>query len=307
MRQATTLSLTIALGFALLAAGGTWAAKPPAPLPAPPTVPSDAATADMRKLQADELAKLAARGITPPPGMLLVPAGDFLMGSTDDDPDAQPEEKPQREVHLDAFWIDRTEVTLGDYQAFCKATGRPMPEKPWWAWGPTSPVVNVSREDADAYAKWAGRTLPTEAQWEKACRGVDGRRFHWGEEWPPTALVGNLGPEIAGYTDPLLHPNDVTLNGGPQRPEVGTPWGVLGMTGSAWEWVADWYAPDAYKTGPDKNPTGPETGTLGIVRGGAWYNNIPEPFRCAARLPYDPTIKSAHVGFRCVKSIPPAE
>jgi len=266
----------------------------------------DPAIVAMQKLQADELAKLAARGIKPPNGMVLIPAGEFLMGSNDQDPVAQPDELPQQKVDLDAYWIDKTEVTLASYMAFCTATGRPGPRKAWWAMNaPVCPVVNVSREDAMAYAKFNKKTLPTEAQWEKACRGTDGRRFSWGEDWPPIMMVGNLGPEITGYVDPVLHPNEVVLPS--NQKELGSPWGVYGMTGSVWEWTADWYAVDIYKTNPKKNPTGLQTGTLGIVRGGAWYQNTLDVYRCAARLPYDPTIKSAHVGFRCVQAIPAEE
>jgi formylglycine-generating enzyme required for sulfatase activity len=208
--------------------------------------------------------------------MVWVPAGEFLMGSTDEDIQAvirmHPklkasffvDEKPQHTVYLDGFWIYKYEVTVAEYRAFCQATNRQMPGQPEWS-GENFPVVNVTWYDAAAYAQWAGARLPTEAQWEKAARGTDGRRFPWGNDWD-VELCNNwsdTNPAGKGFhgtcgTPVGSYPKDVS------------PYGAYDMAGNAWEWCADYYLKEYYTTSPMKNPTGPADGERCVLRGGSW-------------------------------------
>jgi len=150
--------------------------------------------------------------------MVYVPAGEFIMGSTDADiaallkadPSLEAElfadEQPQFRAHLPGYWIDKCEVTVAQYRRFCEETGREMPPAPPWGWQDDHPIVLVTWDDAAAYAKWAGKRLPTEPEWEKAARGTDGRKYPWGSQWPPPAGSGNFAdeaftrkyPDIAG-------------------------------------------------------------------------------------------------------------
>ena len=131
------------------------------------------------------------------------------------------------------------------------------------------PVVNVNWDQANAYATWAGGRLPTEAEWEKACRGTDGRIYPWGDE-PPTAELANFANNVGDTTPVGSYPNGAS------------PYGALDMAGNVWEWTADWYAADYYANSPPANPPGPATGDVRVVRGGAFdYNE--NDVRCAAR------------------------
>ena len=173
--------------------------------------------------------KRVEAGINPKDGaeMVWVPAGEFLMGSTDDE--GVRDERPQRKVYLDGYWMYKTEVTVAQYRKFCEATNREMPEAPEWGWKEDHPVVNVSWHDAVDYAKWAGASLPTEAQWEKAARGTDGRVFPWGNEWDAGACANSVSWSLKG-TKPVG-----------SCPAGASPYGCVDMAGNAWEWCADWY------------------------------------------------------------------
>lgn len=246
-------------------------------------------------------------------GMLLVyvPAGEFVLGSRPDDIGADEDEFPQRTIYLDAFWIDQTEVTNAMYAAFLNETGGHITGEPAWLnsvketvqiiedggqWLPivgleNHPVVEVTWYGAEAYCTWAGRRLPTEAEWEKAARGSDGRTYPWGEEIDCSkALYGNC-PE--SHTIPVG-----SLPGG------ASPYGTLDMAGNVWEWVADWYTPDAYAKIPDTNPTGPETGTVHVVRGGSFDYNAKHN-RATDRRNDGPANSSYDYGFRCVMNATP--
>ena len=262
--------------------------------------------------------------------LVYVPAGDFLMGSADDDPEARDNEKPQHEVYLDAYWMDKTEVTNAMFEQFVAATGhRTDAERLGTAYvfnqcgwsrvegahwlrpeGPGSdiagrmdhPVVQVSWNDADAYCRWAGRRLPTEAEWEKAARGSDGRKYPWGQGPPAGDLLNfadvNLGCSWA----------DLTQDDGYERtapvgtyPAGASPYGALDMAGNVWEWVADWYDSGYYAVSPRRNPPGPSAGEYRALRGGSW--SFPGVYvRAASRFWYTPDIRDYNNGFRCARS-----
>ncbi|GMU21052.1 MAG: hypothetical protein AMXMBFR13_11470 [Phycisphaerae bacterium] len=217
--------------------------------------------------------------------MSYIPAGDFLMGSKEGEGSAN--ETPQHRVYLDAFWIYKTPVTVAQYRRFCEATGRTLPP-PQHASKDDHPIVNVSWEDASAYARWAGAALPTEAQWEKAARGTDGRVFPWGNS------VESVKRRQATLNDEE-QTKPVT-----QHPEVASPYGVWDMTGNVWQWCADYYDPEYYRVSPERNPTGPSTGTSRVLRGGRWFINHPNFFPASYRHFYPPDHWIGFCGFRCV-------
>jgi len=225
------------------------------------------------------------------PSMVLVPAGEFTMGSATGDAD----ERPAHQVYLDSFLIDRHEVTVEQYAAFLQETGTSSPSD-WRMMNQLSnkkrPVSGVDWADAAAYCKWASKRLPTEAEWEKAARGTDGRLYPWGNE-PPTPRHANYGQAGSG-------------NNGAMAPvgsfeEGKSPYGLYDMAGNVWEWVSDWYDHDYYKTSPPRNPEGPLTGGFKGIRGGAW-NSSPRALRSADRYWDPPTFRSQYLpGFRCAK------
>ena len=222
--------------------------------------------------------------------MALVPAGEFTMGSTMAD-----DEKPVHRVYLDAFSMDKYHVTVGQYAKYLEVTDKEAP--PEWdimnqPRHQKRPVVNVSWSDAASYCKWAGKRLPTEAEWEKAARGTDGRLYPWGNE-APTRLHANFGKkEWANHM--ALVPVGMF--------EMGkSPYGVYDMAGNAWEWVNDWYDHDYYKKSPTKNPQGPTTGKSKVVRGGNWLY-VQEFLRSSFRFNADPSSRQFGYGFRCAKT-----
>jgi len=247
--------------------------------------------------------------------MVSVPAGEFWMGSEDNS-----DEKPRHRVYLGAFYIDKFEVTNALFGAFARATGhQTTAEREGWAYafqqskwykvsgatwrapsGPGSsaesshPVIQVSWQDADAYCRWAGKRLPTEAEWEKAARGTDGRKYPWGEQWNSSRANSNeskLGKTVAVGS----YPSGVS------------PYGAHDMAGNVWEWVADWYDKDYYKRSLERNPQGPGSGSSKVLRGGSWFNDPPfVPFylRSANRDYYSPDSRYYLIGFRCARGAP---
>ena len=220
--------------------------------------------------------------------MVYVPAGTFLMGAAGDDGWVGNSEKPQRVVYLDAYWIDKTEVTNAMFERFVEATG-PDAAATWrrTASGkPDHPVVGVNWFDADAYCRWAGRSLPTEAQWEKAARGSDGRKYPWGNE-APTRERCNFDRNEGGTTAV-----------GKYSPWGDSPYGAVDMAGNAWEWVADWYDKYYYAASPKDNPPGPGSSTSRVLRGGSWLN-IARFVRSSFRSSSHPDFRFVSFGFRC--------
>jgi len=222
--------------------------------------------------------------------MAVVPAGEFMMGSPNGDSD----EEPAHKVYVDSFSMDKYEVTVRQYAEFLQATGVNSPLD-WQTMNQPAhqkrPVANVDWADAAAYCKWAGKRLPTEAEWEKAARGTDGRLYPWGND-PPTPLHANYGKTGSHNYGTLAAVG--TLENGK------SPYGIYDMAGNVWEWVSDWYDYNYYKNSPSQNPTGPSTGGTKVIRGGAWNSN-PRAMRSANRSLISPTDQGLD-GFRCAKT-----
>jgi formylglycine-generating enzyme required for sulfatase activity len=216
--------------------------------------------------------------------MVYVAAGEFVMGS--DGSEGNEDERPAHTVYLDGYWIDQTEVTNGRYgrcvaAGVCRPMARPRSDM---AGLPDHPAQGVTWVEANAYCSWVGRRLPTEAEWEKAARGMDGRLYPWGNDVPESPL--------SNY-DFLV--GDVVAVG--SYPEAASPYGVLDMAGNVWEWTADWYGEDYYQESPRENPTGPESGVLRVLRGGSWSNPA-EVVRATNRFWAFPG-RNDFDGFRC--------
>ena len=263
--------------------------------------------------------------------MVLVSAGEFWMGCDEKvDSECQSDEKPGRRVYLDSFSIDKTEVTVAEYRrrvqaGRCKSEGLRMPyyrmqfyrkkEQPKWAWAcnwgkggrESHPINCVDWNQAKAYCEWAGKRLPTEAEWEKAARGTDGRRYPWGNlRFGDAGKVANIADETAkreqsgwtveeGYDDGYYGTAPVG-----SYPEGASPYGALDMIGNVWEWVEDWYSKGYYHEGPSRNPRGPGSGKRKIIRGGSW-NNRPKYARTLDRARNGPGNRAEYVGFRCAQ------
>jgi len=232
--------------------------------------------------------------------LILIPAGPFLMGSND----GLPNERPEHTVTLNAYYIDQFEVTAGRYQKFIESAKRDLP--PTWDDEAAQrlsdlPAVGMSWTDAAAYCKWAGRRLPTEAEWEKAARGTDGRRYPWGHMQPFVDMANyNRGLWVSEAV--TLVPVNSGLGGMSVRhglKEGGkSSYGLFHMAGNAAEWVADWYGREYYQTSPDKNPTGLATGEKRVIRGGSWAD-LPTALRVTARFSAEPDFEDRTIGFRC--------
>jgi formylglycine-generating enzyme required for sulfatase activity len=269
------------------------------------------------KCKSEPRASVKKRSKLAPDGMVYVPGGAFVMGSP---PDAgQDDESPAREVCVNGFYIDKYEVTNAQFQQFVDATDyvTDLEKKPASALGrswrrpygsdltaeklPEHPVVCVSWRDAIAYARWAGKRLPTEAEWEKAARGTDARMYPWGNK-PPTAKLSNTADKSAGlkWSDSSLDDNQQYTAAVGSFPPGKSPYGLDDMSGNVWEWCLDWWDSDYYAEGPAKNPVGPPTGEFRVIRGGSWFDFI-EGTRTAHRMYFNPQGASADIGFRCVK------
>ena len=242
--------------------------------------------------------------------MVYVPAGEFWMGSDKSaDPQADDDELPQHRVYLDAYWIDQTEVTNAMY-ARCVADGACTPPAETRSFTRDSyysssqfgnyPVLYMDWNQSSAYCAWAGRRLPTEAEWEKAARGTDGRIYPWGDEF--SCSKGNFDDETQSDADTV--PGGPNCDGYPDTAPVGSypagasPYGALDMAGNVWEWVADWHG--AYPSGAVSNPTGPDSGYYRVLRGGSWDVGS-DIIRAAYRGGFIPDNRYINFGFRCAR------
>jgi len=274
----------------------------------------------MKKLSAIAVLCLLALGCAsqvksnaPPfPGMALIAAGPFTMGfAIENDLEfGDTDEEPVHRVFLDAYWIDRFEVTSARFSEFLN---RHLPESSRY-FDPGSavtiemvnghyqpragleryPANRVSWYGADAYCRWVGKRLPTEAEWEKAARGTDERMFPWGDQ-PPADDRVTLRRKFSKLGFKVMEPVDAL-------PEGQSPYGVHHMAGNVWEWVADWYAANYYEQSPQKNPQGPDGGISKVLRGGNWYYK-PYYMRTTYRFNERPEVFKVWQGFRCAASI----
>ena len=249
--------------------------------------------------------------------LVHVPSGWFVMGSKSGDKD----ERPPRKVFVPGFWIDQTEATAERFARFVAQTGyKTTAEKRKWSWtwdaslrkgkggwrktkgaswrrpeGPKSswksvpkqPVSHASWPDAEAYCQWAGRRLPTEAEWERAARGGDGRRYPWGKE--RDVMRANLKGGKDGF--PVVAPVG-------RFPKGASPFGALDMSGNVWEWVADRYQSRAYKKMAERDPHGPSKGKTRVVRGASWGSPIAWA-TAHNRYHRPPDYRNNKIGFRC--------
>ncbi len=220
--------------------------------------------------------------------MVLIPAGKFLMGINSNDID----QRPLHEVYLDAYWMDITEVTNAQYLACVDSGGcRPLGEAQYYRDESLSnhPVVYVTWFDARDYCAWAGKRLPTEAEWEKAARGTDGRIFPWGDE-PANDRLANFDDKIHKTTPVGSYPAGAS------------PYGLQDIAGNAWEWVDDWYSLDYYRTSIRENPPGPDSGDRKVLRGGSWFSITDIILKTHIRKKRPPEIRDYGTGFRCAFS-----
>jgi formylglycine-generating enzyme required for sulfatase activity len=245
--------------------------------------------------QLERLRKSQSFLTTPPTEtpMVEIPAGEFVMGS--DGTQALEDERPSHRVWLDAFSIDLHEVTTAQYAAFLAASKRASP----WQWNTVDlsqhgdrPVVGVDWHDAEAFCTWSGKRLPTEAEWEKAARGTDGRLYPWGNQAPTSELANfALGARFS-YNQVLL-PVQSHQSGK-------SPYGLYHMAGNAYEWVQDWYGTNYYEISPNRNPPGPAHGQFKVLRGGSW-SDLPKYLLTYGRFKLPPETKNSYTGFRCAK------
>ncbi len=234
----------------------------------------------------------ADAGPTPPPGYVLVPAGPYQMGCNSAlDTVCMPDELPRHEVFVSAFFIMIREVSMTEWAACIDAGECAIPsDGMWWTpmMTPNDPVVDMERAEAEAYCRWIGGRLPTEAEWEKAARGTDGRVYPWGND-PPNCTLANY-----------LDCGDMRMSVDIFE-SVASPYGTINQAGNVWEWVSDYYAADYYASSPASDPRGPATGTSWVIRGGShdWPDTA---LRTSKRLEWDhPT---AVIGVRCVRDVP---
>ena len=247
----------------------------------------------LRTAQDDELKQLVQRGITQPEGMVVIPTGEFWMGSED----GQQDTRPLHRVHLTSYWLDKYEVTNARYRQCVEGGGCTLPkdrqafEDPQHA---QHPVTNITWSQARAFCQWHGKRLPTEAEWEKAARGTDGRRYPWGnnEEVLKTHVNKQELKADSSRTEPVW-----------RQTATASPYGVFGLLGSVSEWVKDWYAEDFYQTSPARDPQGPSRGSFRVLRGGEWNEKSPN-FQASYRAWDEVTYWGPTLGVRCAEDVP---
>ena len=233
--------------------------------------------------------------------MVYIPSGVFLMGSDEENDQADGDEYPQHEVYLDGYWIDRYEVTNQQYGKCVDAGACDPPyesgsftrdryfTQPEFA---NYPVIWINWFDANRYCEWAGKQLPTEAQWEKAARGTDAREFPWGDD-PIDETRANFGSNVGDTTEAGFY-----------SPQGDSPYGCADMAGNVLEWVKDWYN-GGYHTILDQvdNPQGASSSSIGarVARGGSWIYPARRA-RAPLRVDRVPELREGNIGFRCIFS-----
>ena len=270
------------------------------------------------------LVKNAIGTTSAPDGMVLIPAGNFQMGSND--PEAWDDEQPVHTVYVGAFYMDKYEVTVGQYKAFIRSTGhRALPD--WVStYSPTDrhPVVGVSWHDAMAYAAWAGKRLPTEAEWEKAGRGgLAGEKYPWGDAAPNGTQCNFADQNLSENWDENWgtdwsdkNADDGYVYAAPVGSYPSNGYGLYDMAGNVWEWCLDAYNSNFYRNSPRLNPIAGAASISDVVnnytnvkysrvlRGGSWTYYAPY-VRVAARFRRDPTYPLLNFGFRCARTVTP--
>lgn len=295
---------------------------------------SEAKKQEIEVATANDMSKRADREIIGKDGakMLLIPAGDFMMGSSTE---GREDEEPVHHVSLDAFYLDKYEVTNKLFQKFVRETGyETTAEKEGRAAAVTSggqwevipganwrkpeggetvfesnreehPVVSVSWYDADAYCRWADKRLPTEAEFEYAGRAGTRTIYWWGDGNPGSKRPANIADESAKRQFPDLPIMAGYDDGYDRSAPVGSfdpnPWGLHDMIGNVSEWTADWYAEDYYRNSPERNPIGSFSAKYKVLRGGSWHNG-PLGVRSAYRRNSQPGYRYDHFGYRCAKT-----
>ena len=310
--------------FASLLISGCGQSQPPAPTITPTLVPTLTLTPTFTPEPTitptfTPTPSMGSTMVSEKDGMVLVfvPAGEFTMGSK-----LYASERPPHQVNLSAYWVDQTVVTnemfvaflndvvsqtlvdSGNYVRFkdnviyaltCIGCTRWTDRIVWdgvkFSSAPgyeNHPVLLVTWAGADAYCSWAGRRLPTEAEWEKAARGTDARTYPWGEASPDDSLL-NFADKVGDTTEVGKYPDGVSV------------YGALDMSGNAWEWVSDWYGETYYQSSPSTDPLGPDSGDHKVARGNGWYD-IFNDVRSAYRSSLFPNTAFDNLGFRCARS-----
>ncbi len=230
--------------------------------------------------------------------MVLIPSGEFLMGTKDDK--GRPDEYPQHKIYLGSFYLDRFEATGEDFQKYLSNNPDQHPTIVGW-WGrqvrpemKKRPVIGLSWKRCNDYCEWKGKRLPTEAEWERAAAGLEGRKYPWGSDTP--------NKKKANFNRCCFIMKGLTTS------EVGsyllgaTPEGIYDLAGNIAEWVYDWYDKNYYKNSEYSNPRGPKNGTHRTIRGGAW-NSLSGYIRSSARFGFDEAKDFYGIGCRCAKSL----
>ncbi|HCK11136.1 MAG: hypothetical protein CME21_05640 [Gemmatimonadetes bacterium] len=215
------------------------------------------------------------------PDEVLIPGGEYRMG------DSQGKDRPVHKVHVDSFYIDKYELTNAEYRVYLEQTSKPAPK--YWENakynGSDQPVVGVTWEEAMNYCQWAGKRLPTEAEWELAARGRDGTLYPWGDVQSLPAT--NTRESKEGRPQPV----------GSYAAGISST-GLYDMSGNVWEWTYDWYDKDYYQDSPYSNPRGPDSGKEKVIRGGGWNISMVD---MAFRRPEKPSQRYSALGFRCAR------
>ncbi|MFH0803304.1 MAG: formylglycine-generating enzyme family protein [bacterium] len=234
--------------------------------------------------------------------LILIPAGEFIMGAPDEE--GYDNEHPRHRVNLSAYYIGKYEVTNKQFAKFVQETGFNAQGNWKGCYNPKTadhPVVSVTWNDAEAYCDWAGLRLPTEAEWEKAARGTEDRKYPWGDKWDVKRCNSRNGPKLSGMAN--MGCGRGTLPVG-SFPSGASPYGCLDMAGNVWEWCSDWYDADYYLSLHSSDPQGSGSGRDRVLRGGSWLNADPGCLRTANRNRNAPDDWVNFVGFRAARDVP---